>query len=55
MDVTDPEAVADAMDRAGGDGLDVLVNNAGTTTVQGTEDMPLDVWNNTLATNLTGS
>jgi len=55
VDVTDPDAVAEAMDRVGGDGLDVLVNNAGTTTVQGTEDMPLEEWERILKVNLHGT
>src|SRR5205807_2616112 len=38
-----------------GDGLDVLVNNAGTTSVQQTETMPLDVWERTLRINLSGT
>src|SRR5438105_13576847 len=29
VDVTDPAAIAEAVDRAASDGLDVLVNNAG--------------------------
>ena len=55
VDVTDPDAVAEAMDRVGGDGLDVLVNNAGTTAVQGTEDMPLEEWERILKVNLHGT
>src|SRR5205807_3376391 len=56
VDVTDADAVAEAMDRdAAGDGLDVLVNNAGTTTVQATEDMPLDEWDRILRVNLEGT
>jgi 3-oxoacyl-[acyl-carrier protein] reductase len=55
VDVTDPAAIAEAVDRAASDGLDVLVNNAGTTTVQGTEDMPLDEWERILKVNLHGT
>jgi 3-oxoacyl-[acyl-carrier protein] reductase len=56
VDVTDADAVVDAMDRvAACDGLDVLVNNAGTTTVQTTEDMPLEEWDRILRVNLDGT
>ena len=36
-------------------GLDVLVNNAGTTNVQQIETMPLDVWDRIIKINLTGT
>jgi 3-oxoacyl-[acyl-carrier protein] reductase len=55
VDVTDAGAVAEAIGCAAGQGLDVLVNNAGTTTVQGTEDMPLDEWERILNVNLHGT
>jgi 3-oxoacyl-[acyl-carrier protein] reductase len=55
VDVTEPEAVSKAMGRSASDGLDVLVNNAGTTTVQGTEDMPLEEWERILRVNLDGT
>ncbi len=55
MDVTQGAAVARAMERASGAGLDVLVNNAGTTTVQRTEEMPLDEWERILRVNLHGT
>ncbi len=55
LDVTDPDAVASAVARTAGEGLDVLVNNAGTTTVQGTEDMPFDEWESVLRVNLDGT
>jgi len=56
VDVGDPEAVERSMrDAASADGLDVLVNNAGTTSVQDTEDMPLDVWERTIGINLSGT
>src|SRR5467141_1517186 len=43
VDITDPDGVSSSMaEVASGDGLDVLVNNAGTTSVQQTEAMPLD-------------
>jgi 3-oxoacyl-[acyl-carrier protein] reductase len=52
VDVTDASAVAEAMEAAAGGGLDVLVNNAGTTTVQGTEEITLDDWDRILRVNL---
>jgi 3-oxoacyl-[acyl-carrier protein] reductase len=55
LDVTDAGAVAGAMERAAGRGLDVLVNNAGTTTVQSTQDMPLEEWERVLRVNLEGT
>src|SRR5205807_9322853 len=56
VDITDPETVASSMEEAASrDGLDVLVNNAGTTSVQQTETMPLDVWERTLRINLSGT
>src|SRR5207237_10263926 len=54
-DVTGPTAVGEAMDCASRGGLDVLVNTAGTTTVQGTEDMPVDEWERILKVNLHGT
>jgi 3-oxoacyl-[acyl-carrier protein] reductase len=55
VDVTEAGAVAEAIDQTAGQGLDVLVNNAGTTTVQSTEDMPLDEWERVLRVNLEGT
>jgi 3-oxoacyl-[acyl-carrier protein] reductase len=55
VDVTEAAAVAEAMDAAAPDGLDVLVNNAGTTTVHSTDDMPLDEWERILRVNLHGT
>jgi len=55
VDITDLEAVAEDMDRDAADGLDVLVNNAGITTVQGNEDMPLEEWGRVLRVNLEGT
>src|SRR3989475_5441143 len=56
VDITDPDRVSSSMaEVASGDGLDVLVNNAGTTSVQQTEAMPLDVWDQTLRINLSGT
>ncbi len=56
VDVSDPEAVEEYMARAAdGNGLDLLVNNAGTTSVEQTEGMPLDVWERTIRINLSGT
>jgi len=56
VDVTDAEAVAGALADAGdGAGLDVLVNNAGTTNVQETAEMPLEEWERVLRVNLHGT
>jgi NAD(P)-dependent dehydrogenase (short-subunit alcohol dehydrogenase family) len=56
VDVTDAPAVEKGMSNlAGGSGIDVLVNNAGTTSVQTAETMALDVWERTLLINLTGT
>jgi NAD(P)-dependent dehydrogenase (short-subunit alcohol dehydrogenase family) len=56
-DIRDPDAIAGiattAESRFGR--VDVLINNAGLGEKYRAEDMPLPVWNNTLATNLTGS
>ncbi len=56
-DLRDPEAVAGiaraAESRFGQ--VDILINNAGLGEKYQAEEMPLPVWNNTLATNLTGS
>ncbi len=56
VDITDPESVQRTMEQiASSDGLDVLVNNAGTTSVQQIETMPLEVWERTISINLTGT
>ena len=56
VDVTDPSAVQESMDKVGeGAGVDVLVNNAGTTSVQKVESMSLEVWERTLRVNLTAT
>src|SRR5438067_2212682 len=56
-DLRDPEAVAGIAPAAESRfrRVDILINNAGLGERHPAEDMPLDVWNNTLATNLTGS
>jgi 3-oxoacyl-[acyl-carrier protein] reductase len=56
VDVTDPDVVQKSMDKVGeATGIDVLVNNAGTTSVQKVETMSLDVWERTLRVNLTAT
>jgi NAD(P)-dependent dehydrogenase (short-subunit alcohol dehydrogenase family) len=55
VDVTDLDAVTEAMTRAAAGGLDVLVNNAGTTSIASADDMPYDVWQRTLRVNLDGT
>jgi 3-oxoacyl-[acyl-carrier protein] reductase len=56
VDITDAAAVQRSIEEAAsGDGLDVLVNNAGTTSVQKAEAMPLEVWERTIRINLTGT
>lgn len=52
VDVTDWPAVEAATSDLSG--LDVLVNNAGTTTVEDAASMPLEIWERTLRINLTG-
>src|SRR3954471_294870 len=56
-DLRDPVAVAGIADAAAGQlgAVDILVNNAGLGEKVRAEEMALEVWNNTLATNLTGS
>jgi 3-oxoacyl-[acyl-carrier protein] reductase len=56
VDITDADAVKRSMDEAASEnGLDVLVNNAGTTNVQQIETMPLEVWDRIIKINLTGT
>jgi 3-oxoacyl-[acyl-carrier protein] reductase len=56
VDITDADGVYRVMEAsAASDGLDVLVNNAGTTSVEQIENMPLDVWERTIRINLTGT
>ena len=56
-DLRDPIAVAGIADVATAalGPVDILINNAGLGEMVRAEEMPLDVWNNTLTTNLTGS
>ena len=54
-DVTDPASVADAFGQASGEGPpDILVNNAGINLRGGSLDCSAEVWERTLAVNLTG-
>lgn len=55
VDVTDLSTVEGAMAKFAAGGLDVLVNNAGTTSVHAAEILPLPVWDATLKVNLTGT
>ena len=56
-DLRDPVAVAGIADAAAArlGAVDILINNAGLGEMVRAEEMALEVWNNTLATNLTGS
>lgn len=56
MDVTNPQAVNDAIDSAWGalGRIDILVNNAGVTATTPFLDMDEDSWNGIIDTNLTG-
>lgn len=57
VDITDAaaveKAIADCADQLGG--IDGLVNAAGIMPVGPTEDFPFELWNKTIAVNLTGS
>jgi 3-oxoacyl-[acyl-carrier protein] reductase len=55
VDVTALEQVTRAADEFAAEGLDVLINNAGTTSVQAADKMPLAVWEATIKVNLTGT
>jgi 3-oxoacyl-[acyl-carrier protein] reductase len=54
-DLADPAAPARLVEQAKSElgGVDILVANAGTATVKGWEKIDLDLWNSTLAINLT--
>jgi glucose 1-dehydrogenase len=56
-DVTDPDAVAAAIDEAVGrhGGLDIVVNNAGVTAYSSFLDLPVEEWEHVHRTNLTGT
>jgi len=56
-DLRDPVAVAGIAEAAAArlGAVDILINNAGLGEMVRAEEMALEVWNNTLATNLTGS
>lgn len=55
MDVTDDGSVRRALDAVGGDGLDVLVNNAGVISRGPAEDYDTTAWERELAVNLGGT
>ena len=55
VDVADAGAVCEAMSCTFAEGLDVVVNNAGTTTVQSIDEMPLEEWDRILRVNLYGT
>jgi 3-oxoacyl-[acyl-carrier protein] reductase len=56
VDIADEPAVTRCMNEAASaEGIDVLVNNAGTTSVQRLEDMPTEVWDRTIRINLSGA
>ena len=55
VDITDFETVEGTMKQYAGSGLDVLVNNAGISSVQSADTMPLEIWDRTLRINLTGT
>jgi 3-oxoacyl-[acyl-carrier protein] reductase len=55
VDVTDLDQVVAATEAFAVAGLDVLVNNAGTTSVETVDRMPLEVWERTLRLNLSGT
>jgi NAD(P)-dependent dehydrogenase (short-subunit alcohol dehydrogenase family) len=55
VDVTELDRVIAATDRFAAGGLDVLVNNAGTTSVERADSMPLEVWDRTMRLNLFGT
>ncbi len=55
VDITDLDQVVRATNEVATEGLDVLINNAGTTSVQAADQMPLAVWEATIKVNLTGT
>lgn len=54
VDVSDPMRVEESMKAAASGGLDVLVNCAAMSAVQKTETLSLDIWDQTIRTNLGG-
>jgi 3-oxoacyl-[acyl-carrier protein] reductase len=54
VDVSNARHVEESMAVAAADGLDVLVNNAAITLVHQIEGIPLDIWEQTIAVNLSG-
>jgi len=56
-DVTNPESIQQVVDVAVGrfGGIDILINNAGTSWGAPAEEMKLESWNKVLGTNLTGT
>jgi len=56
-DVTDPESIQQVVDFAVSrfGGIDILINNAGTSWGASAEEMRLEHWNKVIATNLTGT
>jgi 3-oxoacyl-[acyl-carrier protein] reductase len=55
VDVTDLPAIEAGLAAFCPEGLDVLVNSAGTTSIESAETMPLEAWDRTLRLNLTGT
>ena len=55
VDITDPDAIEEGLAAFCPDGLDVLVNNAGSTSIEPAERMPLEAWDRAIRLNLTGS
>jgi 3-oxoacyl-[acyl-carrier protein] reductase len=55
VDVSNSRTVEESMAAAAADGLDVLVNNAAITLVHQIEGIPLDIWEQTIAVNLSGT
>jgi len=55
VDVSDSRTVEESMTVAAADGLDVLVNSAAIVPEHQTEGMPLEVWEQTIRVNLSGT
>ena len=54
-DLTDPHAIAALFERAGADGFDILMNNAGTQFVSPVESFPPEKWDLVIALNLSAA